>query len=93
MSTPLWTSSEAAKATGGKTSGDWSINEVSIDTRSLKPGALFVALTDVRDGHDFVDAAFATGAGAALVSRDILAGKPGLLVDDVLVGLEMLGVA
>jgi UDP-N-acetylmuramoyl-tripeptide--D-alanyl-D-alanine ligase len=93
MSTPLWTASEAAKVTGGKALGIWSVNDVSIDTRSLKPGALFVALKDVRDGHDFVDAAFAAGAEAALVSRDVLGGKPGLMVDDVLVGLEMLGVA
>ena len=93
MTTPLWTSLEAAKATGGEARGEWAVEEVSIDTRSLKPGALFVALKDLRDGHDFVAAAFAAGAGAALVSRDVLVGRPGLLVNDVLVGLELLGVA
>ena len=93
MSTPLWTAPEAAKATGGEPRGEWSVGDVSIDTRSLKTGDLFVALKDVRDGHDFVETAFAAGAGAALVSRDVLAGRPGLLVDDVLAGLELLGVA
>jgi UDP-N-acetylmuramoyl-tripeptide--D-alanyl-D-alanine ligase len=73
--------------------GTWAVIGVSIDTRSLKPGELFVALKDQRDGHDFVPAAFAAGAEAALVSRDVLGGHPGLLVDDVLVGLEKLGLA
>lgn len=90
---PLWTSEEAEKATGGKALGVWAINGVSIDTRSLKPGELFVALKDVRDGHDFVDAAFGAGAEAALVSRDVLGGHPGLMVSDVLDGLEKLGLA
>jgi UDP-N-acetylmuramoyl-tripeptide--D-alanyl-D-alanine ligase len=69
------------------------VNGVSIDTRSLAAGDLFVALKDVRDGHDFIADAFSAGAGAALVSRDVLGGKPGLLVDDVLAGLEKLGLA
>jgi UDP-N-acetylmuramoyl-tripeptide--D-alanyl-D-alanine ligase len=90
---PLWTSEEAARATGGKMLGTWGVSGVSIDTRSLKPGELFVALKDLRDGHDFVAAAFAAGAEAALVSRDVLGGHPGLLVDDVLTGLEKLGLA
>ncbi|HEY7797881.1 MAG TPA: UDP-N-acetylmuramoyl-tripeptide--D-alanyl-D-alanine ligase, partial [Hyphomonadaceae bacterium] len=93
MPEPLWTSEEACKATGGRMLGIWAVNGVSIDTRSLQPGDLFVALKDVRDGHDFVPNAFAAGAAAALVSRDVLGGKPGLLVDDVLVGLEKLGLA
>ena len=64
----------------------WAVNGVSIDTRSLQPGNLFVALQDVRDGHDFVGNAFAAGAEAALVSRNVLGAHPGLLVDDVLAG-------
>ena len=92
-SSPLWTASEAAAATGGRAQGDWAIQGVSIDTRSLKAGDLFVALKDVRDGHDFVDNAYAAGASAAFVSRDVLGGKPGLIVDDVLPALERLGLA
>jgi UDP-N-acetylmuramoyl-tripeptide--D-alanyl-D-alanine ligase len=90
---PLWTDAEAADATGGRLAGTWAIDGVSIDTRSLKPGDLFVALKDVRDGHDFVGNAFSAGAEAALVSRDVLGGHPGLVVDDVLSGLEKLGLA
>jgi UDP-N-acetylmuramoyl-tripeptide--D-alanyl-D-alanine ligase len=90
---PLWTSEEAEKASGGKALGTWAINGVSIDTRSLQPGDLFVALKDVRDGHDFVGNAFAAGAEAALVSRDVLGGHPGLMVGDVLEGLEKMGLA
>ena len=60
---------EAAQATGGKVASDWQATGVSIDTRTLQPGDLFVALKDVRDGHDFVADALAKGAAAALVSR------------------------
>ncbi len=90
---PLWTSDEACAATGGKTAGIWAVNGVSIDTRSLQPGNLFVALSDVRDGHDFLANAFAAGAEAALVSRDVLGAHPGVIVDDVLPALEKLGLA
>jgi UDP-N-acetylmuramoyl-tripeptide--D-alanyl-D-alanine ligase len=93
MTTPLWTGEEAEKATGGKAQGAWAIDGVSIDTRSIKPGDLFVALKDARDGHDFVNNAFAAGAGAAFVSRDVLGGRPGLIVDDVLPALERMGLA
>jgi UDP-N-acetylmuramoyl-tripeptide--D-alanyl-D-alanine ligase len=66
----LWTSAEAQAATLGRASAPFAANGLSIDTRTLKPGGLFVALKgDNRDGHDFVQAAFAAGAAAALVSR------------------------
>jgi UDP-N-acetylmuramoyl-tripeptide--D-alanyl-D-alanine ligase len=91
----LWTADEAARATGGKTSRDWSAYGVSIDTRSIEPGDLFAALQgDSRDGHGFVAAALAKGAGAALVSRvpDNVAGDaPLLIVGDTQKGLEDMG--
>jgi len=66
----LWTSSEAEAATLGKASHEFSATGMSIDTRTLKPGDLFIALKgDARDGHDFVKAAFDAKASAALVSR------------------------
>src|SRR5579863_3224312 len=66
----LWTSTEAEAATLGKASQAFSVNGLSIDTRTIKEGDLFVALKgDNRDGHDFVAAAFAAKAGAALVSH------------------------
>ncbi len=92
----LWTSAEAAVATGGRAVGDWTCEGVSIDTRTLAPGDLFVALKDVRDGHDFVAQALENGASAALVSRipdNVPADAPLLIVDDVLAGLEALGAA
>ena len=94
MSDFIWTASDAAAATGGKTDGSWLASGLSIDTRSLVKGDLFVALTDQRDGHDFVANAFAAGASAALVSRAVPdAGGPLLIVDDVLPALEALGIA
>ena len=45
------------------------VGGVSIDTRTLKPGDLYVAIRGERfDGHDFVEAALAAGAGGAIVS-------------------------
>lgn len=90
----IWTASDAAAATGGKTQGAWLASGLSIDTRTLEAGDLFIALTDQRDGHDFIANAFAAGASAALVSRELQdASGPLLLVDDVLPALEALGIA
>ena len=49
----LWTSLEIKKVTGGVSSGDWAVDGISIDSRTLQKGDLFVALTDKRDGHVF----------------------------------------
>ncbi|MBM3606162.1 MAG: UDP-N-acetylmuramoyl-tripeptide--D-alanyl-D-alanine ligase [Alphaproteobacteria bacterium] len=90
----LWTAEEAAAATGGRPQGDWSATGVSIDTRTLAPGDLFVALQAARDGHDFVEQALDKGAAAALVSRVPEGLRPDarlLVVPDVLKGLEDLG--
>lgn len=87
----LWTSEDAVAATGGASSKPWGATGVSIDTRTLQSGDLFVALKDVRDGHDFVAAALAKGAAAALVSRrpeGLPADAPLLVVPDVLLALE-----
>ena len=90
----LWTSAAAAEATGGQVTADWACEGVSIDTRTLEPGDLFVALKDVRDGHEFVAQALQKGAAAALVSRvpeGVAEDAPLLIVDDVLAALEDLG--
>ncbi|SOH95185.1 UDP-N-acetylmuramoyl-tripeptide--D-alanyl-D-alanine ligase [Monaibacterium marinum] len=92
--TPLWTAQEAQDATGGTGPTDWSATGVSIDTRELQQGDLFVALKDVRDGHDFVAQALAAGAAAALVThrpKGVAEDAPLLIVEDVLSGLEALG--
>jgi len=93
----LWTGEEAAKATGGTLRGPaWQAEGVSIDTRTIAPGDLFVALTDQRDGHAFVAQALQKGAAAALVSRvpdGLPADAPLLVVGDTLEGLRALGAA
>ncbi|MDX8351300.1 UDP-N-acetylmuramoyl-tripeptide--D-alanyl-D-alanine ligase [Cognatiyoonia sp. IB215182] len=90
----LWTSADAAAATGGDSTTVWNAKGVSIDTRTLQPGDLFVALKDVRDGHDFVAQALEKGAAAALVSHRPLGvpeNAPLLIVPDVLSALGDLG--
>jgi len=90
----LWSRDEAERATGGRSARDWEAGGVSIDSRTLEPGDLFVALSDRRDGHDFVAAALEKGAAAALVSRrpaGVGPKAPLLMVDDVLAALEALG--
>lgn len=97
MSSELWTAQDAARATGGRLVGDdaWAARGVSIDTRTLEPGDLFVALKDVRDGHDFLAQAFVSGAAAALISDESRADGfgPMLVVSDVLEALRKLGEA
>jgi UDP-N-acetylmuramoyl-tripeptide--D-alanyl-D-alanine ligase len=86
----LWTSREAQAATLGQASQAFAATGMSIDTRTLKPGDLFVALKgDTLDGHAFVRAAFDAKASAALVSRqpDGVAG-PLLTVANTQRGLE-----
>lgn len=93
MTDLLWTSSDIALVTGGTATHPFAVTgSVSIDTRSLKPGDLFVALKDQRDGHDFVEAAFAAGAAGALVSHKALDG-PQVIVGDTQAALEQMGVA
>jgi UDP-N-acetylmuramoyl-tripeptide--D-alanyl-D-alanine ligase len=92
----LWTRDAAVAATGGAGAREWTAAGVSIDTRTLAPGDLFVALTAARDGHDFVAEALAKGAAAAMVSRvpdGVAADAPLLVVPDVLEGLRALAAA
>lgn len=95
MTEPLWTLSALADAAGApRPPQDAAITSLSIDTRTLAPGALFVALNAARDGHDFVPDAFARGAAAALVHRHDPAWSadwPLIAVADTQAGLEGLG--
>jgi UDP-N-acetylmuramoyl-tripeptide--D-alanyl-D-alanine ligase len=87
--TPLWTSDEIAAATGGTASGSFQVSGIAFDSREVEPGFLFVAMPGtVHDGHDFIAAAFAAGAAAAIVSQPIE--FPHVLVDDVAAALEAL---
>ncbi|MDR6534028.1 UDP-N-acetylmuramoyl-tripeptide--D-alanyl-D-alanine ligase [Caulobacter rhizosphaerae] len=87
----LWTADEIAAATGGQVLADFAATGVSIDSRSLEPGDLFVALTGARDGHEFVVQTADKGAAGALISRPVAI--PAVLVEDTFRGLERLGVA
>lgn len=87
----LWSSHDAEIATGGHSTLPWQARGISIDTRQLQKGDLFIALTDKRDGHDFVAQAFDKGAAAALVReipKDAPQDKPYLVVPEVMRGLQ-----
>ncbi len=71
----LWTPKDLLAATGGMLRGPFSANGISIDSRSVKPGQIFVALVgEYGDGHAHVATALANGASGAMVH---------LLPDDV----------
>jgi len=88
----LWTHKEAQLATGGHAVGEWAVSGLSIDTRSLESGQMFVPLKDIRDGHDFIPAAYAQGA-AAVISEYPISDAPALIVQDSLKALEDLAIA
>ncbi len=86
----MWTADDLMGATGGAMRSLFAATGVSIDTRTLQPGDLFVALRGEHgDGHDHVAEALARGAAGAVVQRDL----PGatLLVHDTLDALWQLG--
>ncbi len=92
----LWTAQDLSAALGGVMTQPFHATGVSIDTRTLQPGDLFVALaTDSGDGHAHVAAAMAKGAAGALVHRqhDMPDDAPLIVVGDTLVGLTALGAA
>lgn len=97
--TPLMTQSFIENALHVKATAAFSsINGVSIDTRTIEKGDLFVALVgEQRDGHEFVKTAFEKGAAAALVKNDKVSSLsisgPLIPVDDTLSALVHLGAA
>ena len=98
MSDPLWAFDKALAATAGRAEGDDKpeLTSVSIDSRTLEPGALFAAIRgDSLDGHDYVAKAFQAGAVAALVADDAKLEATGTLirVPDTLDALNRLGAA
>ena len=93
---PLWTAEAMAQAMRGRRSGVFpgAITGLSIDSRTLKAGEAFFAISgNNRDGHDFVEAALNSGAALAVVSKTngIRDGAPLILVDDVLVRVSTAG--
>lgn len=97
MSEALWTSADADAATGGRSTHPWVASGVSIDSRTLEAGDLFVAIEGPnQDGHLYVADAFRRGAAAAIVRHvpeGIPAGMPVLVVPDTLGALNALAAA
>src|SRR6266700_1763591 len=94
---PLWTVEAMVRAMRAARAGalPQSIPGVSIDTRTVAAEEAFFAIKgDNRDGHEFVAAALAAGAGLAVVAADkrdrFAADAPLLVVPDVLDGLREL---
>ncbi len=90
------TLAEVLAATGGRLEGPApaaAAFAAATDTRTLPPGALFVALAGPHhDGHDHLPAALARGAAAAVVHRgEAPAGLPVIRVEDTLEALGALG--
>lgn len=90
----IWSAKDAAAATGGHCGGDWTATGVSIDSRTVKSGDLFIAIKgDSSDGHAYVKAAIDNGAAAAIVSHAIdgVAQDKLLIVSDTFKALQDLG--
>lgn len=91
----LWTSKDAAQATHGELSGNWSATNLSIDSRTIEGGELFIAVrSENTDGHNYVADALAKGAAAAVVDHrpdNVDANAPLIIVNDTQAALEALG--
>lgn len=92
----IWSAKEAADATGGKTQGTWNASGVSIDSRTVVQGDLFIAIKgDNGDGHAFAADAIQKGAVAVVVSQEIegVSSDKQLVVADTFKAMQDLGVA
>lgn len=82
---------DVAKATNGTLVGQNAhLSGVSFDSRNIRPGQLFVPIVAERDGHDFIEAALAAGAGAYLTTGKTF-GRTSITVPDTLAALLQLG--
>jgi len=93
MLKPMTLSQLTTALSARQVGADASFTGVSIDSRSVAAGQLFVALTGPRfDGHDYLADVKAKGAVAALVEREVAdIDLPQLLVKDCRVALGQLG--
>ena len=92
--TALWTSNDFKKL-GWQSTLDWQATGISIDTRTLQKGDLFIALKGPAfDGSDYIDQAFKKGATAVMTDRVIESGsRPIVQVDDTFAALQKIAVA
>ena len=83
---------DVAKATNGTLVGQNAhLSGVSFDSRSVRPGQLFVPIVAERDGHEFIESALVAGAGAYLTTGKTF-GRTLITVPDTLIALLQLGV-
>ncbi len=84
--------SDCAERVQGRLVGkDLAINSVSIDTRGIKPGQLYVAIKGHNfDGNEFITQAEQAGAVAAIVHKGVVATIPHIVVDDTRLALAEL---
>ena len=90
-----WSLFQIAAQLGAEVQGDGALvpTSLSLDTRTLQPGACFVALRAERDGHEFALQAIEKGAAALLVDHALDLDCPQLIVPDTLVALQRWGQA
>jgi UDP-N-acetylmuramoyl-tripeptide--D-alanyl-D-alanine ligase len=82
---------DVANATSGALVGQNAhLSGVSFDSRTISPGQLFVPIVAQRDGHEFIERALKSGAGAYLTQHDPV-GRTAIVVDDTLSALLKLG--
>lgn len=82
---------EAVGGTCTSASANVTVRGVNWDSRAIQTGDMYVALPGERvDGHDFIEGAAAKGAVCALVSREVEASIPLILVDDTAAALTRL---
>lgn len=92
----LWSADEVREVLSAEISGIWNATGVSIDSRTIEKGDLFIAIVgDNFDGHKFVKDAVEAGAAACVVDRKVEGVNNDALciVDDTFKALERLGVA
>ena len=86
-----FSTTELAARLGGERIGpDVTVTGASIDTRTVRPGQLYVPIVADRDGHEFIGAALEGGAPAYLTARKPIGGTA-VLVEDTAVSLLQLG--
>ena len=100
---PLWTKAELCALFDTDQAAD--ITGISIDSRTIMPGELFIALSgdpgprfgharpNTLDGHDYVRQAREKGAAAVLVHREVDVDIPQIMTENTLDGLWLLGSA
>ena len=90
-----WTLKQVQAIVGGKIIGygDVILTSLSMDTRTIKRGDIFIAIRGRRDGHMFAKQAAASGAVALLVDNALDLDIPQLVVPDTLEALQRWGQA